>query len=80
MSMTDKCRLLFALAALVVLGGCNDNDSPQEVTPTAAPAPVPHVEPASGGNLARIQAAKVLRIGVKAEQLVAARRQIEGGA
>jgi polar amino acid transport system substrate-binding protein len=67
MSMTDKCRLLFALAALVVLGGCNDNDSPQEVTPTAAPAPVPHVEPVSGGNLARIQAAKVLRIGVKAD-------------
>src|SRR5438105_1215270 len=60
----------FALAVLFALAGCNnDNESaPVEAAPVPAPSTAPRPpEAAAGGNLARIQAAKILRIGVKAD-------------
>jgi polar amino acid transport system substrate-binding protein len=58
---------LLALAVLLVLSGCNSENESTSEAPPAAPAPPRHAAPAEGGNLARIQAAKVLRIGVKAD-------------
>lgn len=79
--LTRTMGCLFALVMLLVLGGCEpqdgnigekapkpkaaENEKAKNATADHAPAAVKQDAVAKGGNLARIQGAKVIRIGIK---------------
>lgn len=56
-----------AMAGMAVLAGCGNASAPTTGNGGGTPSKAPVAAATGGGNLARVQAAKVLRIGVRAD-------------
>jgi len=64
--MTRRDFAIGTVAGLAILAGCGNETAPK-ANPGGGETPKAAAPAAGGGNLARIQAAKVLRIGVRAD-------------